>query len=395
MTEDLREEDILARAEAGLRDAVEARNMKWGAGTKVKRQKYIDLALDHYIGRISTPQGQRSPVTRNWYKYGCVQSASTSNTPFEPDTAPDQPQTLAGSIESGVQEEDVRDDQDEFEPPQEKIVETGDDSSVPIEEHEIAAIEENDYFDFFYKERLTPALDKEHWVQMSNLEFLREYYTHKAPPGLQSLYLANVELRQSLKEAYETAKLIEQNRTEFLVGEGDIDVKWSPERFAERIGRASANLRLSLYASKYVPDSLVKDVMSFTDLLEDFLDGLAELQETDIRPIHYRSLKELDEFLDEPIWEWIARYISYSTVVGPGAESWRKASREEIIRFEATCGEQINELRERYERDGLLASVSAYRTDPSNKAEQLMSVIDEATIRQRATPVDDEDDINE
>lgn len=393
MTENISEEDILRRAENGLRRAAEARNMKWGAGTKVKRLKYIDIALDHFIGRISDPEGQTSPITRSWYKYGCVQSANTSKTPFTPDAAPGRLQSVDDGIgsESNDNSEGI---EMEFQQP-EMIVGEDDDTSVSLEKHEIADVGESEFFEFFLDGWYSPVLDEQRWVRMSNLEFLREYYTHKAPPEIKDIYLANVELRQVLEEAYEKVKKIEQNRTAFLIDEGEIETEWEPVELAERLGRAAVNFRLSLYASPYVPDSVIEDILSFTDLLEDIMDGMTVLEKTDIRPKHYVSLQNLIEFLDDPIWEWIARYISYATVVGPEAESWREATRKELISFEATCGEQITDLRKQYDNDGLLAPASTYRTGPSDTAEQFMTMIDMEAIRKRAKRRAEEVDIDE
>lgn len=382
MTNDVTEEDIIERIRDGLRDAVEGQNLSWEKGTQVKKQKYVDIALDHYVGSIMTVEGQRSPVTRSWYKYGCVQTASTARTAFSPDY----------TAQKGVNDEP--ENQKLFEPPAELLVpkETG----IRPSEHDIAELTANDFLQFFTETELTPPLDAEHWSKMSNLQFLQPYYTETAPSELRDLYLANVTLRQTLGEAFEAARSVERNRAELLTGATEFESDWTPNAYHRTAGQAAVQLRLAIRGSPFVPDSLVDPVVVFTDTLEDFLLMLTDLEETDIRPQHYRTLKQFDEFLDGTIWGWIARYISYATVVGPQAEAWRERSREHIATFAATSPNEISALRATLREQNLLSTMEGYAESATEdeSAERFMSVIDEATIRDR-TPESTSGDDNE
>lgn len=370
MSSELTEEDLIERIRSGLRDAVEGQNLSWGNGTQVKKQKYVDIALSHFVGPIISKQGQRSPVTRSWYKYGCVQTVSTSRSSFSPDD------TFNRSTN------DDQEHLDEFEPPNQLLV-PRDGTAVPPSEHDIAAMSSTDFMQFFTETELTPPLDKEHWSRISNLEFLHPYYTETAPSEFRELYLANLTLRQVLGEAFETARSADRNRADLLTESTEIDPDWTPDAYLRTAGQAAVQLRLAIRGSPIVPDGLINPVMTFTDLIEDFFLLLTDLEATEVRPRHYRTLKELDEFLDGTIWEWIARYISYATVVGPQATSWREGSRERFATFASTCPDQINSLREDIGNRGMLPSIEEYTEVPSEEesAEQFMSVIDDATIR--------------
>lgn len=391
MTTNLREDDIIARIRSGLRDAVEGQNLNWTHGTKVQKQKYVDIALNHFVGPVLTEEGQRSPVTRSWYKYGCVQTASTSRTPFTAGEETQEESTQTGT-ESPSTEEEEPELEAAFEPPRELLVpETGTD--VPPAQHSIADRQSAEFAEFFLDTELSPPLDEEHWANTSDLEFLEPYYTDNAPPEVQDLYLANLALRQTLTNAYQTAQHIDENRAKLLTGDTELDVDWTPESYARDAGQAAVKLRLAIRQSSIVPDGLVDPVMEFTDLVEDLLLGLTDLNATDIRPRHYRVIKQLDEFLDGTLWEWIARYISYATVVGPQAASWRKESLKRIATFAVECPGQIDSLRTDLHHQGLLPAISEYDTAESGTApaEQFMSVVDDATIRNQANSGDDDE----
>ncbi|WP_144060683.1 hypothetical protein [Salinarchaeum sp. Harcht-Bsk1] len=371
MSNELTEEDIIERIRDGLRDAVEGQNLSWEHGTQVKKQKYVDIALNHSVGSIMSKEGQQSPVTRSWYKYGCVQTASTSRAAFSPDQTPN----------NSIDDEEMS--LGPFEPPVELLVpEEG--TGVPPSKHDIASKSTIDFMQFFTQSELTPPLDAEHWAKMSNIEFLRPYYTETAPSEFRDLYLANLSLREVLGRAFETARLAERNRADLLTGSTELELDWTPDTYLQTAGQAAVELRLAIRSSPIVPDGLIDPVTTFTDLIEDVLLSLTDLELTEIRPMHYRTLKQIDEFLDATIWEWIARYISYATVVGPQATSWREGSRERFATFASTCPGQIDELRENINQRGLLPAIDGYAgaSIENNSAEQFMNVIDEAAIRE-------------
>jgi hypothetical protein len=391
MTTDLSEDDLITRIRSGLRDAVEGQNLNWTHGTKVQKQKYADIALNHFIGPILTEEGQHSPVTRSWYKYGCVQTSSTSRTPFTAGKGTQGEHTQTGT-ESPSPENEESELEAAFEPPEELLVpETGTD--VRADQHPIADLQSAEFAEFFLVTELSPPLDEEHWANTSDLEFLEPYYTDNAPPEVQDLYLANLALRQILTDAYQTAQHIDENRAKLLTGDAELDIDWTPESYARDAGQAAVKLRLAIRQSSIVPDGLVDPVMKFTDLVEDLLLGLTDLNETDIRPRHYRVIKQLDEFLDGTLWEWIARYISYATVVGPQAASWREASLKRITTFTEECPGRIDSLRTDLHHQGLLPAMSKYDTAElgTAPAEQLMSVVDNATIRNQTTSGDEDE----
>jgi hypothetical protein len=381
MTHDLSEDDLLARIRSGLRDAVEGQNLNWTYGSKVQKQKYVDIALNHFIGPVLTEEGQHSPITRSWYKYGCVQTSSTSRTLFNAGegTQGERTRTETQSSSSEKEEPEL---EAAFEPPEELLVpETG--TGVPPAQHPIADRQSAEFAEFFLGKELSPPLDEEHWANMSDLEFLEPYYIDNAPSEVQDLYLANLTIRQTLTDAHQTAQHIDENRAKLLTGETELNVDWTPESYAREAGQAAVKLRLAIRQSSIVPDALVDPVIEFTDLVEDLLLGLTDLAATDIRPKHYRVIKQADEFLDEMLWEWIARYISYATVVGPQAASWREESRKRIATFAQKCPEQIDSLRTDLHQQGLLPGMSEYDTAESSTdpAEQFMSVIDDTVIR--------------
>ncbi|WP_283402273.1 hypothetical protein [Halorubrum sp. DM2] len=385
MTTNLSEDDILARIRDGLRDAVEGHNLNWTYGTKIQKQKYVDLALNHYIGPILTEEGQRSPITRSWYKYGCVQTASTFQTNLTTREKSQEARTLTEANSSSSEDWEAK-LKTEFEPSGELLVpEEG--TGVPPAQHPIADHQSAKFTEFFLDTDLSPPLDEEHWVNKSDLEFLEPYYIDNAPPEVQDLYLANLALRQTLTDAYQTAQHIDENRAKLLTGDTDLDVDWTPKSYARDAGQAAVKLRLAIRQSSIVPDSLIDPVLKFTDLVEDLLLALTKLDSVNIRTRHYRVIKQVDEFLDGKLWEWIARYISHATVVGPRAASWRKDSRKRIAKFAEECPSQIESLRTNLHQQGLLPAMSEYNTAElgAGPAEQFMAQVDDAAIRNLTT----------
>ena len=66
------ESNVLEKVETALKQAVrEHPDLNWEYGTRIKRQKYTYLAVEHFTG-----DDEAFPVTYSWYKFGAVMPAA-------------------------------------------------------------------------------------------------------------------------------------------------------------------------------------------------------------------------------------------------------------------------------------------------------------------------------
>lgn len=361
MSETPSENKVLDRIEQGLKDAVEAKNLNWVKGTRVKRQKYTDQALDHYLKsakKESAKSGANSsPITRSWFKYGRTQ-------PF----GPSGPSHLGPDYPDGPSGPSISDFEDSI---------AGTTSESEANRSDIFNLNRVEFMNFFLDVAESPPLNSYHWGQ-SNLDFLENYYEEKAPRSLRDAYLANIRLRKVLQDAYEITNEIVKNRTAILTGESDQEKVWNNRDFEQEAGRIAVDLRLALRGIEAVPSEVVNKVTMFTDLLEDVLMVISTQNATDISTRHYRILNELDEFYDGQTWEYVALYFSIETAIGPNAETIQEAGKARIESLQDNFESDVEELRDEVERTNLEPELQMYSMteDAEPALDRMMAVID-------------------
>jgi len=374
------EEEILEALNQGLQEAVEAKGFSWDRGTKVKRQKYTDIALTHFIGPIIV-DGKRntpSPITRSWFKYGSLSDRAPSGPNM---TGPGGPTGPTGPTNEG---QPFDGESPEIEADPIALPDTDDKVNYSWCDSEIARSSETDFLQFFLDEELVPPLTSLYWEEVGNYEFLERYYEVHAPPMLQDLYLANVALRKAVEEAQELTQEVLSNRGSILAGDSDLEQKWENSELEQQAGRVAVELRLALRSCDIIPEEVVSTVHQFTDLIEDVLLRIENQDPTDVQLGHPDVLNRLDEFYDETVWTYVAFHILKATAIGPGAEQLQDAAKASIASLEETCRDDIAELRREFNRDGLLPSANEYvGKSVSNPERQLSNTLTEALYSAR------------
>jgi hypothetical protein len=307
---------VLERIEEALKQAVmDNPDLDWDYGSKIKKQKYTDTAVDHF-----TPEGAEPPVTRSWFKYGrsCPAAPSGSN--------------RVGTIDPG------------------RIGGT----QTP----EIATLATEDLVHFFKHQLDTPKLNEENWFA-KDLSFLETYYRHRAPEWLEPIYQANIQFRylfwnvkrdiQNLMSSHEGAAT---SLAMFGGSSQTVD-------YYEQGGRLAANLQIEL--SKHeVFDPAVDTMTAYTDLVEDVLMELSGIGEEDLTQEHLEAIRELQTFYDEMPWEHVAFIMSLVTAEGPNSSEIKDLSRKNLDQIEREFPSKLDVLRATCADAGLTPDVSAY-----------------------------------
>ncbi|WP_162562350.1 hypothetical protein [Salinigranum rubrum] len=303
------EQRLLQRIDEALEDAVKSLNLNWSKATRIKRQKYTEQAIEHFSSDDDTYE---APVTRSWFKYGGTQSQAPSGSDRLDFPEPETPESLSGPTLDDY--DDGEEAHPETKPDRSEVSSQGSPRKDPIFE-----VSENDFMMFFIDRADAPPLDRVHW-EMKDLEFLKEYYEENAPPGLKELYLANVELRQVLRDARDDLKEIHENRAT-LYTEGHHAVPNLKEKqYYERAGQAAVQLRLAMRKHEELFDASIGPVSECTDLIENVLMQLQMLPPTEIVPPHSRIVQELSDFYDSTVWLLPAYEMSEHTAEGPHKE---------------------------------------------------------------------------
>ncbi|APX98004.1 hypothetical protein [Natronorubrum daqingense] len=389
----LTEQEVLQRIDQGLRDAVEGNGLNWQMGTRVKRQKYTEVALRHYLGPIPADGSQTtSPITRSWFKYGptavMAPSGSYAGTGTQSPAEPQTP-TNDGQQSTSDSQTDADVDSPTEEPPNQCI-----DNHPAIEETVLGELTENDYLQFFLDQDFTPPLTEQYW-NTDDYAFLLEFYDEYAPPPLKDIYLANVRLRITLRDAGATTFDMIDNRPQILTGEPEVAERWKSTSFEAQAGRAAVSLRLALMRAEFIPSAVTGIVHGFTDLIEDVLLAVEANDAADIPLTAPEALNTLDEVYDAVIWQYVSHYISQLTAIGPDAEKLTRISQERLTALEEEAPAKTRELQEQFAQDGLLPDVPTYQSADQDKEIRLSNSLTDAALRQQRIETAEEESDNE
>jgi hypothetical protein len=150
------EAELLKRITTGLQRECERRGVALTPGDAIKTQKYVDLALEEFLGEVDNP-----PVTMSWFKFGRTTPAGGGGAALA------QPETTISPTNQGD----------------------------PVAE--FLAMDAADFQEFYRFGTYEPSL--EHGND-SLLPFLRQYYLTHAPDRFRNLYIVNARLREALQD---------------------------------------------------------------------------------------------------------------------------------------------------------------------------------------------------
>lgn len=306
------ESNVLEKVETALKQAVRQHpDLSWEYGTRIKRQKYVYIAVKHF-----TQSDDELPVTYSWYKFGAVLPAS--------------PQTgTIGPVSTQMPTPDAR-ESGIFSTPFDKLVK------------------------FFEEGLSSPELNEEHWYA-SDLDFLMSFYENYVPTEYQDLYLGNIELRRKLSETIETLKR-QCDGTKSQVPTTGIVLS---EDDYKTVGQAAARMHLGVVGVEYLGETL-SEVRRFTNLVEDAFLTLSRSDHSEVTDTQLAAIEKLEENYNEWVWEYPALLISRETATGPNASTLRKWSAQKHFSVEDNLQREINDAARICREAGLVPSSNQY-----------------------------------
>ncbi|MDQ2052908.1 hypothetical protein RBH26_20920 [Natronolimnohabitans sp. A-GB9] len=268
------ERPILSKVETGLKQAVENDpDLDWmEEGTRIRRQKYTEQAVDHF-----TQHDEEPVLTSSWYKFGKTYPAAPSG----------------ANVGNG-----------QFPSPHIRESEIFDASPAEIEH-------------FFAHEADEPRLDAQHWY-MPTLEFLEKFYTIHAPEKYKELYLQNIELRRVFEDTTHEISSLRESQSGSGTSLSDFGSSRSVDYY-KRAGRTAARLHMELATIPELEEAL-EPVREFTDLLEDVLMELAKIEQSNLKARHRTAIDSLETFYNDQAWEYPAAIIMRDTAEGPNSD---------------------------------------------------------------------------
>lgn len=306
------ESNVLEKVETALKQAVRGNpELSWDYGTRIKRQKYVYLAVRHF-----TPNDEDLPVTYSWYKFGAVMPAS--------------PQTgTIGPVSTQMPTPDARNS---------GVFHASFDELVG----------------FFEKELSDPELSEEYWYA-SDLDFLETFYEDHAPSEYRDLYLGNVDFRRKLGDAIHTLERWDDGTTNSTP---TLETVFSEEDYQD-VGRAAARMHLGIAAVDHLQETL-PEVRRFTNIVEDVFLVLSETNPSAVTDAQFATVQQLDETYNEWVWEYPALLISKETATGPNAPTLRRWSAQKHFSVEDNLSGEIDDVLRKCREAGLIPSSDQY-----------------------------------
>ncbi|MCU4802395.1 hypothetical protein OB920_18625 [Halobacteria archaeon HArc-gm2] len=300
------ESNVLEKVETALKQAVrQSPDLSWEYGTRIKRQKYTYLAVDHFTG-----DDEPFPVTYSWYKFGAVMPAAPKS-------------GTIGPVSTQMPAPDVR-------------------------ESGVFTVTFDEIVNFFEQGDFTPGLTEESWYA-SDLEFLSSFYEQHAPDDYRELYLGNIELRQNLDSAI---RELEETRSD------SPDPVIQVEDY-EEIGRAAARVHLGVIRGPALGQTL-DELRQFTNLVEDAFLVLSQTNTGEVTGDQLELLCDLRDVYNEWVWEYPALLMSKETAQGPNASTLRKWSSQKHFSVEDNLQDKIEEVEQSCSAVGLKPTSSQY-----------------------------------
>lgn len=309
------EAELLRRITTGLKQECDSRGITLTPGDAIKTQKYVDLALEEFLGGVDDP-----PVTMSWFKFGRTTPAGGGGVALV------QPETTISPTNLGD----------------------------PVAE--FLAMDATDFQEFYRSGAYEPSLQ---YANENLLQFLRQYYLEHAPGRFRDLYLVNVRLREALRDL-RTAADPESNQ-QLTTQNG--------EELYRDVTRLTSELEI-LLSEDYVYYPVAKVVPQYLRLLEQSFVGMAALGAEMATYERYTFVLELEDFYKEVAWTKISHCISRETAVGPSADTLKTQSKNALRDFEKRFATEVDDLKEECIRVGAFPAPSDYpnRTDEASRA---------------------------
>jgi len=195
----------------------------------------------------------------------------------------------------------------------------------------------------FYEQKLPDV-----W-QQNTMQFLQNFYISYAPEEYRELYLQSTHLRTRLREVEHTVTAhLEDDQPEQDLAE-----------LAKAVGLEISDLHYSIRKSDSLAETL-ETVVRGTDLIEDGLIMLSQVDPSELTETHGEVVEEMQEFFYYSVWRFPCLVISQETATGPSAETLRAQRQEELTSFEETLRRRCREFEGKLERAGLKPSYTDY-----------------------------------
>jgi hypothetical protein len=190
------------------------------------------------------------------------------------------------------------------------------------------------------------------------MQFLQNFYLSHAPEEYRELYLQSTRLRTRLKEVEEviTCHLDSEPPEQDLVA------------LSKAVGLEVSDLHYSIRSSDSLSATLT-DVVAGTDLIEDGIMMLSQLDPDDLTETHRNVVAEMQEFFYYWVWRLPCLIISQETVTGPSAETLRAQRQEQLASFDERLRQKCLEFERTLERADLKPAYTDYEI-PDNETSQ-------------------------
>lgn len=328
---------LLQKVEEGLKRAVQMHSdgLEWDEdGKRIKKQKYTDLAVDHF-----TDDGEPSPVTRSWYLYGRSMPAAPSGIGVfrKSQTGPDYASSTL--YEAGL----------------------------------------DDIARFFLDEAGNPELNETYW-RADIFDFLEVYYTHRAPPEYRAVYLANLDVRSEFEEVEEEIKtlIMKQEISELVRADGGDDEDFRQVDSYDEMGTSLSRMLIAVNSPEHLNEASTP-LREYIMLVLKVFRALSLMELDDLEETHLHCIRGLETFYEEDVWTYIASIMSQRTAEGPKADVLEEWAENNIQKTRADFEAELEKQEQQCRGRGLLPDVDEFpQQDSADKAIRgLMRSIDQ------------------
>jgi hypothetical protein len=212
------------------------------------------------------------------------------------------------------------------------------------------------------------GLPIEDWWEEEFLTFLEEFYTHHAPERYRAIYLTNIRLLKLMDDI-----------------EGAIHFGRDPAREAtyEDVCNATSDLKKEVLSETNLEENY-DYLREFTQLFEDVVLMLVDLEPQDLEKGHQTAFSELEDLYRDNVWLMIAHSISLESARGPNIDhiySWSRSNLEEL---RAGYEDSLETKKEICDSVDLLPGMDDYpelnrEGDFAGKFDEFMTVVDGRT----------------
>lgn len=211
------------------------------------------------------------------------------------------------------------------------------------------------------------------WWTADFLDFLEQFYRYYGEEPYRELYLSNIRMHRLLDDITFAA----------LNGRNPV----REETFNDALD-ISSELKQDILSIDHLENGY-EVVSDFTNLLQDVLLCMKEMEGDDIEKGHKTVISELKKFYRDHVWLIIAHSISMDTARGPSANLIRSDSATQLEKLRASFPEELEDNRRRADAVGLLPDIQDYpkwgsdegeldEEDIEDKVEEALAIVDKS-----------------